>query len=178
MPRVNSAPHHGVSPWWWPPVQRHAVRWSESGWSICLAWAGCTAGWVPETQQPLKQPSLRPSPLGKSAHACSSRAESGLPTALLLLPVVLQPAKGACLPRRGSQDWGAQSVAWTAHSPGQISTHISSLFLWLPSRGHRSQPEIFSSLPTWLRADLSYSLGWKEFFCQFPGGFPWELFHL
>lgn len=42
---------------------------------------------------------------------------------------VLQPAKGACLPSIGPQDWDAKSAAWTAHSSGQVCSHVISLCL-------------------------------------------------
>ena len=64
-----------------------------------------------------------------------------------LVPLVLQPAKGACLPFVGLQDWGALSMALTTHSPERVSTCVISHFLWVPSHGHRSQPNHFSSLP-------------------------------
>ena len=76
-----------------------------------------------------------------------------LPTALLLVPAALQATKGACLPCGGCQEWGAQCVACTAYSPGQIS-----LFLSVPSQKHRSQPDHFFSLPIWFHINLFYSL--------------------
>ena len=54
----------------------------------------------------------------KLAHVCSSGAESRLPIALLLVPSVLQPAKGAHHHHIGHQDWSTQSVVLTAQSPG------------------------------------------------------------
>lgn len=51
---------------------------------------------------------------------CSSQAESRLPTALLLLLVILQAAKGLICPV-GPHDWGAQCVTLTAYSTGQMS---------------------------------------------------------
>ena len=58
------------------------------------------------------------------------QAESRFPTAFLLVPAVPQPAKRAGLPCVGCQEWDAQSVVWTAHSPGQVSARGISLFLW------------------------------------------------
>ena len=75
-----------------------------------FAWLGLrhTARW--SQKQPLEQTSLHPaSGVSQSAHA--SQVGSRLPTALLSVPVVLQPAKGACLPQVGPQDLGVRSVA-------------------------------------------------------------------
>ena len=58
----------------------------------------------------------------------------------------------------GAQEWNAESVAWLAHSSWRLSTHVASLFLWVPSQEHRSQPDRFSSFPTELHMDFSNSL--------------------
>ena len=44
--------------------------------------------------------------LGDKPALCSSQVGSSLPIALLLIPVGLQSAKGACLPSVGHLDWG------------------------------------------------------------------------
>ena len=61
---------------------------------------------------------------GKPALEHSSQAESRLPTALLLVPAVLQPAKGACLLMCRTSGLGVQFVAFSAHSPEQVSTPL------------------------------------------------------
>ena len=66
----------------------------------------------------------------------SSWAEIGLPTTLLLISLTLQSAKWAELPFIRPQSWGAQNVVWTVHFPGEVSTLIISLFLWVSSQGH------------------------------------------
>ena len=65
----------------------------------------------------------------KQVFTHSSWVERRLPTALLSVPLVLGPAKGAHLPFVGFQDWGAQYVAQIAHSSGKISACVISLFL-------------------------------------------------
>ena len=111
--------------------------------------------------QPSEQSSNHPHhpASGASQHMSSTEAESRLPTALLLVPVIFQTATGACRPHVGPQDWGIRSEAVTAHSPGQVSICTVSFSLRVPSQRHRSQPDCFSSLPTWLHVYLSYSFG-------------------
>lgn len=45
----------------------------------------------------------------------------------------VQPAKGNFLLCGASQDWDTQSVAWLAHSSGQVSCHAISVFFWVYS---------------------------------------------
>lgn len=92
---------------------------------------------------------------GASQLWCSLEVESRLPASFLLVSMVLQPAKGACLPLMPPQDQGAQPVSLTAHYPEQVSAGVI-LFLWVPSQGHRSWPDRSSSLPTWLGVYLSW----------------------
>lgn len=89
---------------------------------------------------------------------------NGVQAVLLLVPEILWPVKGVYLSYVGPQDWGAQSMAFTAHSSEQVSTRVFSLFLWLSFEVHKSQPVHFSSLLTWLYVDLPYNLGGKGVF--------------
>ena len=65
----------------------------------------------------------------KPALMSSSGVEPSLPTALLLIPVALQPAKGAHLLCVRFQGRGTQYVTRTSHSLGWISACVFSLFL-------------------------------------------------
>ena len=108
----------------------------------------------------------------------SSRAEFRLSSALLLVPLFLWPAKGSHLPWVGPQDWGAQSVAQTAYSPGWVSACIISLSPWVPFQGHGFRHDHFSFLPIWLCVCLSYSVGLQKSFCQLPVSFQKEVLHV
>lgn len=79
---------------------------------------------------------------GVSKHVCpcSSRAESRLPTAILLVPPALQPAKGTCLSLVSdfrAAVGSAQYMTQTTHSPGRASTHVIPLLLHVPLQWHR-----------------------------------------
>ena len=66
--------------------------------------------------------SLRsPSCLGDKPACTCAGVESRLPTALLLVPVVLQPAKGAHLPCVGPQGWGP--ICGSQHSLPRAGPH-------------------------------------------------------
>lgn len=68
-----------------------------------------------------KVPSPHPSFEQVCTCVCSSQAQSRFPTVLPLVPMVLQPAKGAhplCV--------STQSMAPTAHSPRRLSAHVFS----------------------------------------------------
>lgn len=112
---------------------RHGV---SGGGDVCLAqaelWTEVVTG-NPVVTGAVLSLNISALPWGASQHACSSQVESRLPTALLLVPAVLQPGTGACLPCVRSQHWSVQSVAWTADSPGQVSACVIFLFLWIPS---------------------------------------------
>lgn len=99
-----------------------------------------------------------PSFRSKQVFIHSSWAESRLPTALLLVQVVLQPATGVCFPCVWLQDWGTQCVTWVTHSLGQISMHVLSLLLWVLSKD--TGPGLISFIPLLLNSvrDFSYSL--------------------
>ena len=99
-------------------------------------------------------------PQGK-ANMCSSWAEFRIPIALLLVPPALQPARGLLSPMSDPR-----TEAQPAHSPGQVSTCVSSNFLWVPSQGHRSWPDCLFSLPMQFFVYLSYSLGCTGVFLQ------------
>lgn len=68
----------------------------------------------------------------KEAQVHTFWMECGLPTALLLVPLAPQPAKGAHLPF-GFQGWGAKYVAQITHFSGRISTHVIFLFICISS---------------------------------------------
>lgn len=51
--------------------------------------------------------------------------------------------QGSLSPWCGTPGLGAQPVALTVHSPGQVSTRVISLFLRVTSQGHRSWPDCF-----------------------------------
>ena len=104
--------------------------------------------------------------------------ESEGQASLLLVPAALQPAKGAPLPCVGSHDWGTQYVAWTVHSPGQVSSWVISLFFWLSSQRHRSQLDRLSSLISqFMSIFITVSVVQKSF-CQFLVHFQWELLNM
>ena len=99
--------------------------------------------------------------------------EPRLPTALLLVPEALQSAKEAHLPYVGPQDWGAQSVAFTAHFPWWIPSHEFSSSE-SSTLGTGPYPiTLLSFLPSYMWI-VSYSLGCSEVFMQVPVSFQWE----
>lgn len=102
----------------------------------------------------------------------SSGAESRLPTALLLVPMALQPVKGAC-PCAGSQDSNTQSVAFTAHFPRWISSHEFSSSESSPLGRGPYPIALLSFLPSYMWI-VSYSFGCSEVFLQFTVSFQWE----
>ena len=67
----------------------------------------------------------------------------------------IQPS-GLIFPPR-APGLGIQSVAWTVTLQNRVISLCN--FLWVPSRGNRSQPGHFSSLSTWLHMYLSFILG-------------------
>ena len=88
-------------------------------------------------------------------------------TALLLVPVALQPIKGTLLPHVGPQDWAAQSVALTTHSPGQVSTCVFSLFPLSPLSGIcLDLIALLPFLPDYVCIFLTVLVVWESF-CQF-----------
>ena len=141
-------------PWsWLPQIQCCTVTWTQQSQSACLSWQArgkVVVGNSIDSRADLSAPY----PAGKPAHMHPSWAESKLPTMLLLVPAVLQPAKRACLPNTGSQDWGTKSVTWTTHSPGQGSSCVISFCLWVPLQGHKFWPNHISSLSTRLHVYL------------------------
>ena len=113
----------------------------------------------------------------KPAWMCFSQVECRLLTAFLLVPVIFQPDKGHHVPCVGPQDLCSQSVALATHSHGQISDHVFSLFLWVPSQGLRSQPDCLPFLPNYMFIFLTALIVQKSS-CQFPFSFQWELFQM
>lgn len=108
-----------------------------------------------------------------SACTCFSIVESRLPTAFVLVQLSFHPAKGICLPSAGPEDKDTQYVVWTVHSSRRISTCVLSHILWVPSLGHRSQLDFFSSIPAWFLVNVSYSL-----FPSLQLVFSEQLFHM
>lgn len=111
-----------------------------------FAWLGlCTKAFMRNTAAAKVDLSL-PFCWGKPAQTQSSWADSRLLTALLLVHsglvflvlLLVQAAKGAHLPHVESLNWHACSVALITHSPGSVSVHAISLFLWVSFQEHRS----------------------------------------
>ena len=118
------------------------------GWSEL----GCSLRWSWETLQLLDQTFLPPA-LGASQQPY---VESRLPTTLVLVPAILQLAKGTRLPCVRS---GLGHLIFDSHcSLPRVGVCVISLFLQVSSQGHRSRPDHSSSLPTSLHVYLSYSL--------------------
>ena len=85
------------------------------------------------------------STLHGSKPACTLlTVEPRLPTAL---PSVHGPSNQHSSSLCQTPGPGRLICGWTAHSPGQISAPVISLFLWVPSLGHSSWPDHFSSYP-------------------------------
>ena len=125
-----------------------AVLWCQACGAGVFAWLRlCTKAFMRNPAAVKVDPSL-PFCGGKPAQTQSSWAESRLLTALLLVRsglvflvlLLVQAAKGAHLPHVESLNWRARSVALITHSPGSVSVHAISLFLWVPSQEHRSWP--------------------------------------
>ena len=148
--------------WPWP----HYHRWGQ----VPSCWSRSPEGWVQADSTPFKcvislLPVLAPLPLTllqEQASLCvlftsGAKASSSPPVGPTSTP------KEACLPCVGPQDWGAQCVAWTAYSPGWISSHVISLFPCVPSQGH-------SSL-TWSLLFLSYPIPCGSFL--YPCLYKW-----
>ena len=97
-------------------------------------------------------------PPWEQASTSSSRVESRLPTALLLVPVIFYPSRGACLLGVGPQDW---APACGSHcSLLRASVYPCRLaFPPGPLPGAQILPWSLSSLPTRLHVYLSYSFG-------------------
>lgn len=157
--QVASASH---SPWsWLPQIYYHTVMCTMRGQSIFLAQArvcskvavghpgaaradlslpcfwGCLANvWI---QAPLKLSQGFPQPFHLS-FGC---------------PLSSQGSFSSC--RHPGQ--GAQTVVQSVQSLGWITTNVIFIFLWILSLGHRSQLNLFSSLPPWLCV-LSFIQPW------------------
>ena len=97
-----------------------------------------------------------PACLGNEPALCSSQVDSSLPIALLLLPVGLQPAKGAWLPSVGHLDWGIQSVVQT-HLLPWMGIHLCEFPLplcpipraWVPIWVLFFPSRLMTSVPFW-----------------------------
>lgn len=144
----HGSPRSCVTTW-------HGVSRDEA---FAQPWLGLVPRQLWEIWQPPELPHSLPCLWGKPMCVCSSQAASRLPTALSLLLVILQAAKGLIFPV-GPHDCGAQFVTLIAYSAGKISVHLSSRLVWVPFQGCRSWPSSFSSLPTQSYVDLSYRHG-------------------
>ena len=89
--------------------------------SLSSGWG--TAGVVLENQTATR---VVFSPPSMPCFTHSSRVESRLPTALLLVPLAFQPAKGSLLPCVRSQGWNTQYVAQS--TPQGRFLHVYSFF--------------------------------------------------
>lgn len=97
--------------------------------------------------------------LGISRHVHTLHKQSlGFLQPLLLVPLVFQPAKGTCPPGVGPQGRDIHYVALITLSPGKVSACVTPFLICVPSQGHRSQPDCFSSPPAQSCVALSYSL--------------------
>ena len=151
-----------------PSSQCGAASWSK-GSELALSWSwGTCQNWCRKPGNvpcSFSLPSLPFFPQSKQSHARSSWRESRLPISFLAVPLALQPANRTTRPSLRPQGRGAQCVPPPAHSQGKVSACVISILLWVPSQGHRLQPDCFSSLPTWFHVDL------QECFCQSPVSF-------
>lgn len=147
-----------------PPPLCHSVTWSEQGWSFRSACTGAPSEVVVRNPAAARA-DLSLSTLGASLQMHSSWVESRLPSALLLVPVALQPAKRALSSLHRTPGLGHPVCDSNHPLRRAVSTRVTSPFLWVPSQEHRSQPD-------------HYSLVVQESFCQFPVSLQWELFNM
>ena len=66
-----------------------------------------------------------------------------------------------------------QYVTQTTDSPVRVSIHVISLFLWIPSQGHRSWPDHFSYLLYHPDLPSILLLSWRGFSESFILKFDW-----
>ena len=92
--------------------------------------------------------------LGTKKHVCASYEQVQASHSPLVSLTSFQTTKGAYIPCVGPQSLGTQYVARTTHSPGKISTHVISLFLWVLSQEQGFQHDCFSSLLAQIHMDL------------------------
>lgn len=141
---------------WLPQIQCCTVAWSEENWRVCSAWAGIYSEVVLGNPAATRA-DLSLHCLGESHCAYSSQVQvSHSPSIYPSSPPTIQ---GGLSPLHMTPGQGCPIYGLTTHSPGQVSTCVISFFLWVPPQGHRSQPYIFLSLPTWFHVYLSYSFG-------------------
>ena len=132
------------------------MSWNKWGGSICSAQAGVHTGtvfqnWTNSWHQP-SLPWLR----NRQAYVSSSGVECRLPTVLLLVPLALQPVKGAYLPWVWPRS-GMPSKCLKLFTPQGGSPPMWSLF---SSESHLRDtgPNLIASLPKFFCVDLSYIL--------------------
>lgn len=109
------------------PNTVHVAIWKKWSKKAHTTWGMWHWSW--ETQEPLKLTSFTPA-LDAGQCASSSQVRFGHLITLLLVPAVLQPAKGACLPSTGPQDCGLSC------SPSTVGVcQCNVLFPWSPLSG-------------------------------------------
>ena len=143
-------PHYRVGGFEWPLGIYQEELWLLSEiWAAVLEWSAKNDKHLPlrlnpRTGWPLcpgVDSSLRASQyklLMSGVQACHSSPVS---------PSHPPTLQGSLSPWCRTPGLGTQPVALTAHSPGQVSTRVISLFLWVPSQGHRSWPDCFLPFP-------------------------------
>ena len=116
--------------------------------ALVLLRLGHVPRWSQETRSHLCSFNLPSLPcLGsKQVSVHSSGVDARLPTALLLVSLVLQRIKIVCFSCVGPQDWGVQYVAQIIYSPRSTSSLKIFLFLRVPSLGHISLPVLPNSM--------------------------------
>ena len=111
-----------------PLPQCRAVLESKWGWSVLLAQTGVWARVLAASHSCSLNPPPLPSFMIKQACVHSSRVESRLPTALLLVPLALQPAKGGGLSSLCGTPWLGCSIFGSNHSLSRVDLHLCNLF--------------------------------------------------
>ena len=108
---------------------------------LCSGW-GCVMRWSREEPQPLEHTSLCPASGANTRDPHDWTPGFSSPCTC---HSIFQPANRACVLCLGPHDWDPQSMARPTYSPRQVSITAISLFLWVPSQGHRSRPNLSSS---------------------------------
>ena len=155
------------SPWLWlSEIQCCVVTWREHGQSIHVSGelGEVVTGNLADARADLSPPCHG----GKPVSACTSWPDSKLPTALLLVPTVVQPAKGGLFPLRrtpglGYSDYGFNhSLPRAGDDPRNLFYPLSSLpgaelLTWSLSSLLVSLVTCVSFLQPWLYSDSSSS---------------------
>ena len=156
----------------------------EANGPIAVTWL--RLGHMPgQTQQTGQQPwgfSLPSLPCFRSKNACaqSSWVESRLPTALLSIPLALQPDWGTRLPsvrpKLEVHNMWLKSLTTCGLNHSLHPWTPPLLLSPLPGPQVQTRLLLFPSYP--IPLDLSYSLGCTGVFLPVPVSFQWELFHM